>query len=324
MTPAVVAVDVGGTTIKSGTFAADRADVATRPTGRERGVDAVVDEIGDVLAVAERHARAAGRDVTAAAVAVPGIVDEREGVGALSVTFGWRDLRLADRLAGLPFPVVVRHDVRAAARAEAAAGAAHGAPSALVVVVGTGIAAATVLDGTVLDGATSRAGEIGQVGVVDPEVGQAVTLEHVASARAIAERYARRTGRAAVTAADVADHVDHRRGDPEAVVVWHEAIDALADALSSAVVLVDPALIVVGGGLSRAGRAVVEPLRDALGHRLGWRASPEVRTARFADLAGLAGAALAAAAHSPVPVALDRALAELAAPAVATAAGRPR
>ncbi len=309
---AVIAVDVGGTMIKSGVLGADSLlHVAVRPTGRERGVPAVLAEIADVIGEANVAAAGAGADVVAAAVAIPGLVDEAAGVVRWSVTFGWQDLPLAARLSDVPFPVGVRHDVRSAARAEARAGAAAGAQSALVVVIGTGIAATTLIHGDVVDGATARAGEVGQVAVADPDSGRSVTLEQVSSARAVAERYQQRSGDTTATAADVVALAT--AGDDIAATVWTEAVGALADVLSAAVALADPEVVVLGGGISRAGAALLDPLHAAIGQRLGWRPAPPLRTGRFADRAGLAGAALAAADLARPALGIDAVLDALAA-----------
>lgn len=309
---AVVAVDVGGTMIKSGLFGADGLHrIAVRPTGRERGIPAVLAEIADVIDEARAAAAATDTEVEAATVAIPGLVDEAAGIVGLSVTFGWHDLPLAERLSDAPFPVVVRHDVRSAARAEGRAGAATGAASALVVVIGTGIAATMLTAGDVVEGATERAGEIGQVAVVDPASGLAVTLEQLSSARAVADRYRQRSGDLAATAADVVARAG--AGDEVAAAVWAEAIGGLADVLAAAVALADPEVVVLGGGISRAGSALLDPLRSAIDERLGWRPVPPLRTGRFADRAGLAGAALAAAGLVSPPIAIEPALDELAA-----------
>lgn len=317
---AVVAVDVGGTMIKSGVFGAEGFHrIAVRPTGRERGTGAVLAEIADVIDEMRDTAADIGADVDSAAVAIPGLVDEAAGVGRLSVTFGWHDLPLAERLSDVPFPVVVRHDVRSAARAEVRAGAAAGATSALVVVIGTGIAATMLDGGDVVTGATERAGEIGQVAVVDPIDGRSVTLEQLSSARAVADRYRQRSGDRTATAADVVARAS--AGDEVAAAVWSEAIGGLADVLGAAVALADPDVVVLGGGISRAGVDLLDPLRTAIDERLGWRPVPPLRSGRFADRAGLAGAALAAADLASPPIVIGAALEELAAaelpPAVA-------
>ena len=98
---------------------------------------------------------------------VPGLVDERRGVGVWSANLGWRDLPVRDAVAArLRVPTVVGHDVRAGLLAETRLGAARGARHALFLPVGTGIAGALLLEG-VLISADGWAGELGHM-VVDP------------------------------------------------------------------------------------------------------------------------------------------------------------
>jgi glucokinase len=276
-------------------------DLRRVPTGRERGPDAVVDTLRDVAMDLLRDCIAEGLDPVAVGVAVPGIVDD-QGVGRYSVTLGWRDLPVRARLEGsLSRPVLVEHDVRAGAAAEVAFGAAVGKRTALFLPVGTGISAAIVRDGTVAPGDTFQAGELGQVLVPAARVGAAsrddglVTLEATSSARAIAERYARACGLpldGSVTAGTVARAVVD--GDDCAVAVWDEAIDRLGSVIAATVAALDPGTIVIGGGLSRAGATLLEPLRAAIAQHLTWRTVPNVVPARFADDAGFIGCAIRA------------------------------
>jgi len=292
---AVVAVDVGGTTIKAGLLT-ERGPTSFRrlPTGAREGADAVVERIVELtaeLAALTGPCSGGAFDIVGVGVVVPGIVDEAAGVARLAVNLGWQDVDLRDRLARrVRQPVAVGHDVRAGALAEARWGAGAGAPSALFVPIGTGIAAALVVAGQVHPGAAFQAGEIGQV-----HVGEG-TLETIASGRSIAARYAALGGvdddGAPVSAATVV-----RRsglGDERATAVWGEAIESLADVLASAVAMVDPAVIIIGGGLSRAGAALLDPLRAGLTTRLPWRSPPILSSARFGDGAGWVGAALLA------------------------------
>jgi glucokinase len=299
---AVVAVDVGGTTMKAGILGpAGVHDLRRVPTGRERGPDAVLETLRDVAAELLDDCAAEGLDPVAVGVAVPGIVDD-QGVGRYSVTLGWRDLPVRARLEeSLSRPVLVEHDVRAGAAAEAAFGAAAGERTALFLPVGTGISAAIVRDGVVAPGDTFQAGELGQVLVPAPRIGAAtrddalVTLEQTSSARAIAERYARACGRpldGSTTAVTVARAVAD--GDECATAVWHEAVDRLGAVLATTVTALDPGTIVLGGGLSRAGATLVEPLREAIARYLTWRSVPRLVPARFADDAGFVGCAIRA------------------------------
>jgi glucokinase len=303
-TPYVVGVDVGGTGIKSALFAGGPgpgpgAELERRTaTPRTEDPRAVVDAILEVLLEAGAAGQQRfGRRPSAVGLAVLGVVDEGSGVAVRSVATGWRDVplrALAERV--LDVPVVLGHDVRSAALAEACRGAGRALSSMLMVSIGTGIGAAFVAGGSALSGANGRAAEIGHLPVPGGSeacgCGGSGCLETLASARRISERYERRSGRAA-TAAEVAARVS--MGDADARAVWHEAVEALAGALSAAVLLLDPAGIVVGGGLSLAGDVLLGPLREALGRRATLGTPPAVIPALLGDRSALIGAGILAA-----------------------------
>jgi glucokinase len=287
----VAALDVGGTMIKAGLVARDGTVyyAERHSTAVRRGPEALVESI---LSVAEELARRPG--VRAVGLGVPGIVDSVAGVAHFAANLGWTDVPFTALLRErLGMPAVLGHDVRNGALAEARLGAGAGMPSVYFVAIGTGVAGGQVTGGTVDDGASGQAGEIGHV-VVRPRgprcgCGNRGCLEAVASASRIAAAYRRRS-RQRGNAADVARLV--AEGDPIAGAVWREAIAALADALAIQVVLNDPGCIVIGGGLSLAGPTLFEPLRAALPSRLTFRAAPPVVPAQLGDRAGMVGAAL--------------------------------
>jgi glucokinase len=165
----------------------------------------------------------------------------------------------------------------------------------LFVAVGTGIAGAHVVNGRTHAGAHGAAGEIGHV-VVRPDgpecrCGARGCLESVGSAAALERRYAELTGDAA-SAADVAGRV--AAGEPAASAAWREIVDALADGLVTAQALLDPAVIVLGGGLAEAGETLLAPLRAAVRARLTFHREPVLTRAALGDEAGCLGAALLA------------------------------
>lgn len=272
---------------------------ARRATGRERGPEAVVESIlgfaAELRAHGERHL---GEPAAAAGVAVPGIVDADRGVAAYSANLGWRDVPLRDllsrRLAGAP--VALGHDVRTGGLAEGRIGAGRGADRFLFVPLGTGIAGAIGIDGRVEAGAHGFAGEIGHV-VVRPggtpcPCGQAGCLERYASAAAVSAAWAEASGDPEADAAGCARAVTS--GDPNAVRIWQEAVDALADGLVTALTLLDPRTIIIGGGLAEAGDTLFTPLRDAVRRRLTFQKPPSVVPAALGDTAGCLGAGLLA------------------------------
>ncbi|MFE9170929.1 ROK family protein [Streptomyces kebangsaanensis] len=296
----VIALDVGGTGMKAALVAADGSLLhrARRATGRERGPDAVVGGILDFAAELRAYGAAhLGGEAAAAGVAVPGIVDEERGVAAYSANLGWRDVPLRDLLAErLDAPVALGHDVRAGGLAEGRIGAGRGADRFLFVPLGTGIAGAIGIDGRVEAGAHGFAGEIGHI-VVRPgglpcPCGQRGCLERFASAAAVGQAWAEACGDPEADAAHCAEAVES--GDARARAVWQEAVDALADGLVTALTLLDPRTLIVGGGLAEAGETLFAPLREAVRRRVTFQKLPSIVPAALGDTAGCLGAGLLA------------------------------
>lgn len=286
----VLGVDVGGTATKAVLVDDAGAVLAVRSRPTPRRGPSVVPEVLDVVAGLARELPAEH-----VGVAVPGIVDERRGVGVFSENLGWRDVPFADLLSDrLGRSVAFTHDVRAGALAESVLGGGRGARTMLFVPLGTGIACALVIDGCVYD-AGGYAGELGHVDVGHGEpclCGRTGCLEVVASAAAVARRYTALTGQEVSGAVDVARLVE--KGEPEAAAVWDNAVDALVTALAWTASVLAPEVVVVGGGLSGANDLLLAPLARGLSARLTFQREPRLVPAVLGGLAGCHGAALTA------------------------------
>lgn len=331
MTGAVVAVDIGGTTVKASVVDEHgvRRHHRTEPSAGGSDTVAVVSSLITSLRGA---ALADGSDVLAAGVVTPGLVDPATGTVAYASNLGWRDFDLRSALAGpLGLPVSVGHDVRAAGRAERHLGAARGAEDFVLLQLGTGIAAAVVTGGALVSGAGSAAGEAGHMPVYpDGEpcpCGKRGCLEAYAAGAAVPRRYLAAGGAGAgrpgatgagtgaahgvgpangvgetaggqgvVTAADVVARLGR---DPIADRVWGEATRALAFGVSTVTMLLDPSLVVLGGGMAQAGDALLAPVARALPELLVWRDAPELRLSTLGPTAGQWGAAIEAFALTP-------------------------
>lgn len=289
----VVALDVGGTLMKGWVCDRDGAALrrAERATPVERGPDAVVAAVREIV----RELHAGDASVRAAGVVVPGMVDAKTGIASYAANLGWHDVPLRLMVQDdLGIPVALDHDVRAGGLAEAVLGAAAGVEGSLFVPIGTGIAGAMIIRGEIYAGARGAAGEVGHL-IVYPDgelcaCGQRGCVETYASASAIARRYYDRTGDRR-TAADIAVRLD---ADDIARAVWADAVDALGLGLAACTMLLDPALIVLGGGLAAAGDALTEPVAAALASRLAWLDAPPIVPAALGSEAGRFGAAILA------------------------------
>jgi glucokinase len=294
--PPVLALDVGATRIKAAVIAADgsRAAELRHPTGRADGPDAVLARIASVAAAAS------GSGIARAGIAVCGAVGPDGLVTA--VNLGWESVPAASALSDrLGMPVTVLNDAHAGALGEGGFGAARDISDYLYVSLGTGIGAAIVKDGHLVSGAHGRAGELGHI-VVDqrgPECacGARGCLQTFMSAAALEDRWLAAHG-GPVTAREIIDRVIAR--EPTASALWDEAVDALAEGLLTVMSLIDPAAIVIGGGLTGAGSRLIEPLTAAIAARSRpFHAVAELRLASLGDWSGCAGAAVAARQSRP-------------------------
>jgi glucokinase len=293
----VAAIDLGGTSIKAALLDSALNPVhSTRVPTRRVGEVVDVDQLGELIETLTEDATGHDGRLVGVGVVTPGIVDSDLGVVRFGANLGWRDLPLRERLIErTKLPMRIGHDVRAGGLAEFTVGAAVGVRNAIFMPVGTGIAAALMVDGHELH-ATGYAGEIGHA-VVDPNgplcgCGQRGCLEAIGSAGAIARIYAERCGEPVSGALEVATRM--QAGDEVAARVWDEAIRALATALTTAVVLLAPEVIVIGGGLAESGDVLFGPLRRELESRLTFHRRPQVVAAALGDGASRTGAGLLA------------------------------
>ncbi len=292
----MIAVDVGGTSFKGALVAEDGRTLGEEalPLAGLRGEEAML----ALEALCGRLAEAATRRrlaPLALGVVAPGM-DDASGTVLYASNLGWRDMQVAERLRQrLALPVATGHDVRSAGLAEGLLGAGRGARDLAFIMIGTGIAAALVSNGSTIAGARNTGGEFGHAPVVmDGEpcaCGQRGCLEAYASAASIARRYAGLGGFPALTAAEIAGAQAH---DPLAARVWSEAVEALASGLAILTMLLDPEVFVLGGGLVEAGPVLLVPLVAALDRRLAWRPAPPIRRSGLGLAAGRIGAAILA------------------------------
>jgi glucokinase len=108
----------------------------------------------------------------------------------------------------------------------------------------------------------------------------------------VSAAWAEASGDPQADAADCAQAV--RSGDPRAQAVWQEAVDAFADGLVTALTLLDPRTLIIGGGLAEAGETLFTPLRAAVERRVTFQKLPSIVPAALGDTAGCLGAGLMA------------------------------
>ena len=289
----VVAVDVGGTEIKSALVNSDLNIIAMingpTPKADKTGVETVTAIVGLVSQFSKQQT------ISAVGLAVPGALDEPAGTSRWSGNLQWNNLPIRDLLAeAINKPVAFGHDVRTAAVAEMRSGAAKGARNAIFIPVGTGIAAALIIDGEIRS-ADGFAGEIGHVNVNGkyPCVcGKSGCLEAASSTLAISNAYEVHSGKTGVTTEEIYKLVV--AGDPIATQVWNDATAAMARACEVLITILAPDVIVFGGGLSNAGETFLKPIRQYLDSSLTFQRKPRLEIAHYKSQAGAIGCAMLA------------------------------
>jgi glucokinase len=295
----ILGIDVGGTKIAAGLVDLATGAVSQRETiatAASRGGPAI---LADTLALAHRLAAAAaqdGRPVARIGVGVPQLVDTAQQIKS-AYNFDWTDQPVRQRLSEIA-PTVIESDVGVAARAEAAFGAGRGHDPFAYVTIGTGISYCLVQGGVPYAGAGGYAIHFASsalhvrctsCGHLNEPV-----LEELAAGPALARRYAAAGGGNATGAEAVLAAAD--AGEPAAVAIIADAAESLGALLGNLINMLDPAAIVLGGGLGLAPGLYRERLVASTRAHI-WaedrRDLPIVPAALGAD-AGIIGAALTA------------------------------
>lgn len=291
-----LALDIGGTKIAAGLVDADGTLVTSdrRPTPHgddPEAVWAVVDGLIRQL-TADTRVRGAG-------IASAGPIHVPTGtVSPINLT-AWCDFPVRDRVAAVlrGLPVRLAGDGLAMALGEQWRGAGQGAPFLLGMVVSTGVGGGLVLDGAPYDGRTGNAGHVGHV-VVEMDgppcsCGGHGCVEAIAGGPRMAQ-WAREQGWDAPPGADAKELADAAsRGNEVALAAFRRGGTAVAAMIASVGAVCDLDLVVIGGGVAKAGALLFEPMRAALAGyaRLDFIADIRVVPARLGGDAGLVGAA---------------------------------
>jgi len=251
-----VGLDVGGTKIAGGLVARETGDVLLRrviPTRPERGGQAVLDDCLALAGELYSAGRAKGWAVQGIGVGVAELVD-LDGAVTSGQTIDWRDLPVQAAFARLA-PAVVESDARAPALAEGMYGAGRPYPIFCYVTVGTGISSCLVQEGRPYAGARGNALVLATMplSTVCTTCGAELhpVLEEFASGPALVARYNQASGRQVERGEAVLAAME--AGDPLAREVVGSAGDALGSSVAFLVNVLDPAALIVGGGLGMAG-----------------------------------------------------------------------
>jgi glucokinase len=303
-----IGIDIGGTKIAGALVDADGRIVlegrVPSPAGDpEAMVDAVV---GLIQRLSANH------EVIGAGVAAAGFIDADQSTIIYAPNISWRNEPFKAKLeAKLDIPVIIENDANAAGWAEYRYGAGRGYKHMIMLTIGTGVGGAVITDSHMLRGGFGIAGELGHLRVVPDGLlcgcGQHGCLESYASGSALL--------RAAKELAGSGDPEGKRlreieaeagqltgmevykailEGDPGALRILSELGAWLGQAIGSLTAVLDPEIVVIGGGVSAAGDLLLDSIREAyLAHlpARGFRPELKITAAQFVNDAGVVGAA---------------------------------
>ena len=308
---ATIGIDIGGTSVRAAVI----DGTAIKGPSLRDATPRTERETEDLL-VTLITKLAATQPISAVGLAVAGFVSQDRERVMFAPHLAWRDAPVPARIsARVGLPVVMDHDVNSAAWAEYRRGVSAGSSIALLIALGTGIGAGLVVDGRIYRGAHGVAPELGHLTVVPNgrpcPCGKRGCWERYCSGTALAEtardlmvtgdapvlRQLSGNNPAAVTGTMVA--IAATEGDPAALAAMDSLGHWLAAGLALVTDVLDPEVIVVGGGVaSAAGMFLPLAVSEYAGliTGAGHRPIPRVELARFGDRAGIIGAALLAAA----------------------------
>ena len=287
----IIGVDLGGTNIVVGAMPVDGSreiSMRAEPTHSERGPEAVVDRIVAMLeqtmAEAMEQSNAARKDFLGVGIGAPGPLDRERGMVIVAPNLGWYDFPLRDVIADrVRLDATLDNDANCATVGEWWRGAARGGRNVVGLTIGTGIGGGLILDGQLYHGASDVAGEIGHTTIDSTgrhcKCGNYGCLEAYASGPAIALRAREALDRDevsmlrkmvfddvdAITAATVYEAAN--KGDALALEVVRDTARFLGTGVANLLNVFNPDVVVIAGGVTKAGDKLFEPLRAEVKRR---------------------------------------------------------
>ncbi len=308
-----VGIDVGGTGIKVGVLS-EKLEILSEGSIPTRTKIPFPDQVAAIASCVLETVAAAGLDkdqIASVGVGIPGVTSIRTGEILKCANMGWNHVPFREEFAKyIDAPVFIENDANVAALAESVAGVSAGTSSSVFITIGTGIGSGIILNGSIWKGFHGIGGELGHVifalGGVLCSCGNHGCLERYCSATALI-RMAREA---------VADYPDTRmlemasndirkieartvidaarEGDPLAKEVYADYIENLSQAIANVVNFLDPEVVVIGGGVSKAGDFLLDPIRRSYPKYVLYNDQPlpEVKLAVLGAEAGIIGAAM--------------------------------
>ena len=269
-------VDVGGTTVKMGFFETDGKlmDKWEIRTNTDNQGKEILPDIAHAIDNKLAQEGISKSEVEGVGIGVPGPV-RSDGVVNGCVNLGWGVFNVSEELGRLTgLKVKVGNDANVAALGEMWKGGAMGCSDVIMVTLGTGVGGGIIVDGHIVAGFNRAGGEIGHITVNNDEIepcncGQYGCLEQYTSATGIVRMAKRKLAKSNedtslrkftdLTAKDIFDEA--KAGDAVALTLVDDLGEILGSALSNVACVVNPEVIVIGGGVSKAGQILIDTIQ---------------------------------------------------------------
>ncbi|GGK03294.1 glucokinase [Lentibacillus kapialis] len=311
MEKSIIGVDVGGTTVKMGIIdnngiILDKWEI---PTNRTNSGESIVTDIWKSLSKRLNQYNISKEAVEGIGVGAPGFIDGETGRVIEAVNIGWKNMPLSDNLQTISgMPVFVANDANAAVMGENWKGAGGNVKNLIALTLGTGVGGGIIVNGSILNGESGMAGEIGhttvETGGILCNCGRRGCLETIASATGMVNQAkvkmeqhpesllaARYEVSGSLTAKDIFELANEDDVPCNDIVAY--TADVLGLAISNAATLINPSKILIGGGVSGAGEAFIQLIEKAFRQYALARVSDvcDVKLAQLGNDAGVIGAA---------------------------------
>ena len=314
-----IGVDLGGTNIAVGIVneAFEIVKKGSVPTKPERGADAVIEDMAALAKKLVAELSITLDEVEYAGVATPGTANSKTGIVEYANNIPFDNYPLADKLSALlgGKPVYIENDANAAAKAEAIAGVAAGAPISVMITLGTGLGGGIVIDGKVYSGFNYAGGELGHTvierggrpctcgrkgcweayssatGLVN------ITKDYIIAARENGEKTSMEdmiSGDLSKVSARTAFNA-MKEGDKVGAAAVDEYISYLACGIVNVINIFQPNVLVIGGGVCNEGENLTRPLLEKVySETYSREGTPrtEIKIAKLGNDAGIIGAAV--------------------------------
>ncbi len=308
-----IGIDLGGTNIAAG-IVNEAGKIIIQgevPTKAERGPKPVCEDMGRLCLDLIAKANLTLKDITAIGAGVPGIANNDTGVVLFCTNLGWHDVPVREYLNPyIKKPLFIENDATVAGLAESFAGVTKGCKQSVFLTLGTGVGGGIILDGKVYSGPHHIASELGHMIVeVDGDqctCGNKGCWERYTSGGALirganailkdhpeSELYKKTGGDPEKMSARIV--IDSAKaGDVQAKIIFDRYIEYMAAGIVTIINFIDPEVIALGGGVSRAGEFLVEPLRASVAKKIFYKgvSYARIELSTMGNDAGIIGAAM--------------------------------